>query len=79
MHHYFDFSVTNVFSDKMAMLEDLERELPGTELVNVAKFILDDNVNVKNSIAMTITASTNSTSIKQKFPYLKANLLLNES
>ena len=63
--------IRNVFPDKVAMLEEVGKEFPETELVKVAKFILNDKVNVKKSIALTISASTNSISIKQKFPYLK--------
>eukprot|EP00093_Oithona_nana_P004968 04968.XXX_32550_32736_1 [CDS] Oithona nana genome sequencing. len=41
----------------------------------MAKFILDDNVNVKNSIALTISASKNTAFYKIRFPYLKISKL----
>ena len=67
--------IRNVFSDKVAMLEDLKREFSGTELVKVAKFILDVNVKIKNSIALTISAFSDTKS-KKRFPYLKTTQLL---
>ena len=71
--------IRNVFSDKVVQLEELERASPGTELAKVAKFILDDNVSVKNSIALTISASTNTTKNKEHFPYLKTTQLSGKS
>ena len=61
--------IKNVFSDKMAMLEDLRREFPGTELVKVAKFILNVNDSVKNSIAMTLSLDHGRRE-KSPFPFL---------
>ena len=70
--------IRNVFSDKVAQLEELERAFPGTELAKMAKFILDDNVNVKNSIAMTIFAFSDTDS-KKRFPFLKFTQLSGKS
>ena len=67
--------IKDIFPDEVAMFEKLGREFSGTELEKAAKFILEDNVNVKNSIALTISASTDTTFSKKHFPYLKTTRL----
>jgi len=68
-------TIKDVFSDKVAQVEKLQLEFPGTELAKVAKFILDDNVNVKNSIALTIFATRSNPFSKKHFPFLKTSKL----
>ena len=68
-------TIKDVFSDKVAQVVKLELEFPGTELAKVAKFILNDNVNVKNSIALTISASRDTTVNKKRFLFLKTTKL----
>ena len=70
--------IRDLISDKVIRLEELEREFPGTELVKLAKFILDDNVSVKNSIALTISVRNNGHSEK-RFPFLKTTKLSGKS
>ena len=72
-------TIKDVFSDKVAQVEKLELEFPGTELAKVAKFILDDNVSVKNSIALTNFASKDTTKNKKRCPYLKTSKLSGKS
>ena len=67
--------IADTFHDKVTQLEELERAFPGTELAKVAKFILDDNVNVKNSIALTIFATRSNPFSKKHFPFLKTSKL----
>jgi len=67
--------IADTFFDKVTQLKELKRAFPGTGLVKMAKFILDDNVNVKNSIALTISASKNTAFYKKRFPYLKTSKL----
>ena len=71
--------IADTFHDKVTQLEELERAFPGTELAKVAKFILDDNVNVKNSIALTISAQEGTTYSKRRFPFLKTSQLSGKS
>ena len=73
--------IKDVIPDKVALLEDLGREFPGTEVVKMAKFILGDNVNVKNSIALTISVlhgKQNQANLA-RFPFLKTSKLSGKS
>ena len=46
--------IRTIFEEKISQIEESERSFPDTELAKVAKYILDENVKVKNSIAITV-------------------------
>ena len=68
--------IRSIFESKIS-IEDLSKKFPNTELAKTAKFILEENVQVKNSIAITsnLAVDYSGIEIRQRYPFLKTTKL----
>ena len=72
--------IRSIFQDKIKV-EDLKRNFPQTELATVAKYILNENVQIKNSVAISapLAIEFSGNEVKKKYSFLKTTKLSGKS